>query len=57
MGSDWNVLATFSSFERRLIGQRTREAMAVKKLKGSVWAGGTLSQDLWTGSFPKRRLE
>jgi DNA invertase Pin-like site-specific DNA recombinase len=29
-----NVLATFSQFERRLIGQRTREAMAVKKAAG-----------------------
>jgi DNA invertase Pin-like site-specific DNA recombinase len=29
-----NVLATFSQFERRLIGQRTREAMAQKKAAG-----------------------
>lgn len=29
-----NVLATFSQFERRLIGQRTKEAMAAKKAAG-----------------------
>ena len=29
-----NVLATFAQFERRLIGQRTREALAVKKKQG-----------------------
>ena len=29
-----SVLATFSQFERRLIGQRTREALAVKKAQG-----------------------
>jgi DNA invertase Pin-like site-specific DNA recombinase len=29
-----NVLATFAQFERRLIGQRTREALAVKKSQG-----------------------
>jgi DNA invertase Pin-like site-specific DNA recombinase len=29
-----NVLATFAQFERRLIGQRTREALAVKKAAG-----------------------
>src|SRR5438477_1203081 len=29
-----NVLATFAQFERRLIGQRTREALAVKKAQG-----------------------
>lgn len=31
-----NVLATFAQFERRLIGQRTREALAVKKRQGVV---------------------
>ena len=30
-----NVLATFAQFERRLIGQRTREALAVKKRRAS----------------------
>ncbi len=30
-----NVLATFAQFERRLIGQRTREALAVKKKQGA----------------------
>jgi DNA invertase Pin-like site-specific DNA recombinase len=29
-----NVLAVFSQFERRLIGQRTREALAIKKAQG-----------------------
>jgi DNA invertase Pin-like site-specific DNA recombinase len=29
-----NVLATFAQFERRLIGQRTREAMAEKRQQG-----------------------
>jgi len=28
------MLATFSQFERRLIGQRTREALAQKKAQG-----------------------
>jgi hypothetical protein len=29
-----NVLASFAQYERRLIGQRTREALAVKKTQG-----------------------
>jgi len=29
-----HVLATFAQFERRLIGQRTREALAVKRKQG-----------------------
>src|SRR3954464_4485469 len=29
-----NVLATFAQFERRLIGQRTREALAIKRGEG-----------------------
>ena len=29
-----NVLATFAQFERRLIGQRTRDALAVKREQG-----------------------
>ena len=29
-----NVLATFAQFERRLIGQRTREALAAKRAAG-----------------------
>jgi DNA invertase Pin-like site-specific DNA recombinase len=29
-----NMLATFAQFERRLIGQRTKEALAVKKASG-----------------------
>jgi DNA invertase Pin-like site-specific DNA recombinase len=29
-----NVLATFAQFERRLISQRTKEALAVKKANG-----------------------
>jgi DNA invertase Pin-like site-specific DNA recombinase len=31
-----NMLATFAQFERRLISQRTREALAVKRAKGVV---------------------
>jgi DNA invertase Pin-like site-specific DNA recombinase len=31
-----NVMATFAQFERRLIGQRTRDALAQKKLEGVV---------------------
>jgi hypothetical protein len=31
------VLATFAQFEHRLIGQRTREAMAAKKASGTVF--------------------
>lgn len=30
-----NVLATFSQFERRLIGQRTKDALAVKRAEGT----------------------
>jgi DNA invertase Pin-like site-specific DNA recombinase len=33
-----NVLATFAQFERRLIAQRTREAMSAKKASGD-WRG------------------
>src|SRR3954452_12462774 len=29
-----HLLATFAQFERRLIGQRTREALAVKRAEG-----------------------
>lgn len=29
-----NVLAVFAQFERRLIGQRTREALAIKRRQG-----------------------
>ena len=29
-----NVMATFAQFERRLIGQRTREALAAKRAQG-----------------------
>ena len=29
-----NVMATFAQFERRLIGQRTKDALAVKKAAG-----------------------
>jgi DNA invertase Pin-like site-specific DNA recombinase len=46
-----NMLATFAQFERRLIGQRTKEALAVKKANGvrlgrpsavpSRWCGGS----------------
>jgi DNA invertase Pin-like site-specific DNA recombinase len=36
-----NVLATFAQFERRLIGQRTKDAMAAKKAAGSVFGPAT----------------
>jgi DNA invertase Pin-like site-specific DNA recombinase len=39
-----NVLATFAQFERRLIGQRTREAMAAKKAAGTVFGPRTWKQ-------------
>jgi DNA invertase Pin-like site-specific DNA recombinase len=29
-----NVMVTFAQFERRLIGQRTRDALAVKRAEG-----------------------
>jgi DNA invertase Pin-like site-specific DNA recombinase len=32
-----HVLATFGQFERRLIGQRTKQALAAKKAAGSGW--------------------
>src|SRR5437763_13802230 len=31
-----NVLAVFAQFERRLIGQRTRDALAVRRTQGVV---------------------
>lgn len=31
-----NILATFAQFERRLIGMRTKEALAIKRLQGVV---------------------
>ena len=31
-----NVMATFAQFERRLIGQRTKDALAVKQQQGVV---------------------
>ena len=39
-----NVLATFAHFERRLIGERTRAALAVKKSQGYAWADQGLSR-------------
>jgi DNA invertase Pin-like site-specific DNA recombinase len=33
-----HVLATFAQFERRLIGQRTRDALAAKKAQAYGWA-------------------
>ena len=32
-----NVLATFAQFERRLIGQRTKEAIAERRRKNPKW--------------------
>lgn len=34
-----HVLATFAQFEPRLIGQRTREALAMKRRQGFAWDG------------------
>jgi len=39
-----NVMATFAQFERRLIGQRTKDALAVKKSEG-VKLGRPVSVD------------
>lgn len=36
-----NVLATFAHYERRLIGQRTKDAMAAKKAAGTVFGPRT----------------
>lgn len=42
-----NVLATFSQFERRLIGQRTKDAMAEKRRQGiHLGRPRTLSQEV-----------
>jgi len=42
-----NVMATFSQFERRLIGQRTKEALAVKRAQGvRLGRPPVLSQEL-----------
>jgi DNA invertase Pin-like site-specific DNA recombinase len=42
-----NVVATFAQFERRLIGQRTRDALAQKKLDGVVLGRPrTMSEDI-----------
>jgi DNA invertase Pin-like site-specific DNA recombinase len=40
-----NVLATFAQFERRLISQRTREALAVKREQGVVLGRPTSVDD------------
>jgi DNA invertase Pin-like site-specific DNA recombinase len=40
-----NVLATFSQFERRLIGQRTKEALAVKRAEGVILGRPRLLED------------
>ena len=42
-----NVLATFAQFERRLIGQRTRDALAAKKAAGArLGRPVTLSEEI-----------
>lgn len=51
-----NVLATFSQFERRLIGQRTKEAMAVRKAAGvHVGRPRTLDQAIVDRIVKERR--
>jgi DNA invertase Pin-like site-specific DNA recombinase len=34
-----NVIASVAQWERRIIGQRTNEALAVKKAQGVCWSG------------------
>lgn len=42
-----NMLATFAQFERRLIGQRTREALAVKRAQGThIGRRSTIPKDV-----------
>jgi DNA invertase Pin-like site-specific DNA recombinase len=52
-----NMLATFVQFERRLISQRTSEALAVKRASGvptahggAKWYAGTMRQVLLRAS-------
>src|SRR5262249_9418595 len=40
-----NIMATFAQFERRIIGQRTRDALAVKRNQGVVLGRPTLVDD------------
>ena len=48
-----NVLATFAQFERRLIGQRTRDALAAKKAAGArLGRPVTLSEESVGASLP-----
>jgi DNA invertase Pin-like site-specific DNA recombinase len=46
-----NVMATFARFERRLIGQRTKDALAVKKRQGA-----RLGRPLTVGPDVVRRI-
>ena len=46
-----HTLATLPQFERRLISQRTKEALAVKKARASGLAGRRLCRKRWCVGF------
>ena len=53
-----NVMATFAQFERRLIGQRTKDALAVKKAEGvTLGRPRQLDEDIATESWRRGRRD
>jgi DNA invertase Pin-like site-specific DNA recombinase len=50
-----NMLATFSQFERRLISQRTKEALAVKKANGVKPDARRRCRRRWSGGSGRQR--